>query len=74
MQIWAPLTETRARSPLSAQCLKVSGFPLKLTFLKTRARARSHSARALHIKKNSVKNLYFLLLLFLKAITVGYRY
>jgi hypothetical protein len=65
----APLTETRARSALSAQCLKVSGFPLKLTFLKTRA--RSHSARALHIKKNSVKNLDFLLLLFLKAITVG---
>ena len=48
-QTWAPLTETRARSELSAQCLKVSGFPLAL-FTQ---------------KKNSVKNLYFLLLLFL---------
>jgi hypothetical protein len=40
-QTWAPLTETRARSELSAQCPKVSGFPLALAFLKTeRARAR----------------------------------
>ena len=63
----APLTETQARSALSAQCLKVSRFP-------SSSRSRSHSARALYIKKNSVKNLYFLLLLFLKAITVVYRY
>jgi hypothetical protein len=68
----APLTETRARSALSAQCLKVSGFPLKLTFLKTRA--RSHSARALHIKKKFCEKLGFSPLTFFKSDHSRLRY
>ncbi len=46
-----PLTETRARSELSAQCLKKNGFPLWLALKKKRVRARSFSTRALHKKK-----------------------
>jgi hypothetical protein len=58
-QSGAPLTETRARSELSAQCLKLSGFPLKLTFLK-----RERALQFFTHKKFCQKH-YFLLLLFL---------